>query len=109
MVAKALGEQGAVDSLASDLAKDGLLAVCEGGGDLGMAVPGLASFLAFLSRPQTPDSGGQAERGLLVFLYDFLKAAHRSQHTRTESQASFIFSGASTMYSTFQTSQGAFL
>ena len=53
MVAKALGEQGAVDSLASDLAKDGLLAVCEGGGDLGMAVPGLASFLAFLSRPQT--------------------------------------------------------
>lgn len=54
MVAKALGEQGAVDSLASDLAKDGLLAVCEGGGDLGVAVPGLASFLAFLSRPQTP-------------------------------------------------------
>ena len=53
MVAKALGEQGAVDSLASDLAKDGLLAVCEGGGDLGMAVPGLASFLTFLSRPQT--------------------------------------------------------
>ena len=45
----------------------------------------------------------------VIFLYDFLKAAHRSQHTRTESQASFIFSGASTMYSTFQTSQGAFL
>ena len=54
MVAQALGEQGAVDSLASDLAKDGLLAVCEGGGDLGMAVPGLASFLAFLSWPQSP-------------------------------------------------------
>lgn len=26
----------------------------EGGGDLEMSVPGLASFLAFLSRPQTP-------------------------------------------------------
>lgn len=26
----------------------------EGGGDPEMAVPGLASFLAFLSRPQTP-------------------------------------------------------
>ena len=53
---------GGDDSLTSDLAKDGLLAVGKGGGDLGMAVPGLASFLAFLSRrPQTP--GGQGGGG----------------------------------------------
>lgn len=40
--------------LAGDLTKDGLLGVCKGGGNPEMAVPGLGSFLAFLSRPQTP-------------------------------------------------------
>lgn len=45
----------------------------------------------------------------IIFLYYFLKAVRHSQHTCTESQASFILSGAITMYSTFQTSQGAFL
>lgn len=37
-----------------DWTEDGLLGVSGGGGDLEMAVPGLASFLAFFSRPQTP-------------------------------------------------------
>lgn len=59
-----------VGNLASDLTREGLLGVCERGGDLEMAVPGLASFLAFFSRPQTPSGyggGGWAGRegGLL--------------------------------------------
>lgn len=37
-----------------DLTEDGRLEDCEGGGDPEMAVPGLASFLAFRNRPQTP-------------------------------------------------------